>query len=205
MDIVVVGDSGLADETIWLAKMLGHNVLECVVDTGFSIKKDTKSWDWLQNNNAVKAVIAIGNPAIKHRMHWAVKKICGQDCFTNLISPHAIIAPGVKLGSGNIIQSGVIISPDVEIGDHCLLNLHVTIGHGAKIGSFVTLNPGANISGNVKIFDGAFVGTGAQILEKLTLGTGCVIGAGAVVTRDAQAQKTYVGVPARDLDKKEKN
>jgi serine acetyltransferase len=45
------------------------------------------------------------------------------------------------------------------------------------------------------------VGTGARILQQLHLCSQSVIGAGAVVTRSIEEPGTYIGVPARKMEK----
>jgi len=54
--------------------------------------------------------------------------------------------------------------------------------------------------GNVTIGEQCFVGLGAVIRNDIKLAPRCLIGAGAVVMADTQAEKVYVGNPARRLN-----
>ena len=49
---------------------------------------------------------------------------------------------------------------------------------------------------------GASIGAGAVVLPGITIGAGAMIGAGAVVTRDVPPGETWIGNPARKLEKR---
>ncbi|MEO1414072.1 MAG: acetyltransferase [Bacteroidota bacterium] len=119
--------------------------------------------------------------------------------FVKLIHPNVVYGEDLILGEGTIICAGTVATVNVQIGRHCHINLQCTLGHDAILEDFVTLYPGVRMSGNVYVESEVEIGTGAIVLPGLKLGKGCVIGAGAVVTKDCEAGKTYVGVPARAI------
>lgn len=102
---------------------------------------------------------------------------------------------------GTIICPGAIITTNVTVGRHVIVNLNATIGHDCQIGDFVTISPGAHLSGNVKVGNLCYIGTGAVIREKITICDGVTIGAGSAVVNDITEPGTYVGVPAKKIDK----
>ncbi|NLJ79606.1 MAG: serine O-acetyltransferase, partial [Firmicutes bacterium] len=51
--------------------------------------------------------------------------------------------------------------------------------------------------------DDVFIGTGAKILGPITIGRGAKIGANAVILKDVEPGTVVVGVPGRQVIKKE--
>ena len=151
-----------------------------------------------EENTAI--VIAVGSSKTRKKIY---EKICavGKFQFPNLVSPDVKMARTVKIGKGCIILPGCILSGDAYLEDFVILNLSSTIGHDAKLKSFVMVYPGVNISGNVTIQETTEIGTGSQVIQGLTICENCIIGAGAVVVRDITEEGTYVGLPARKINK----
>jgi serine acetyltransferase len=87
---------------------------------------------------------------------------------------------------------GIIVSGDTVIGDDCILRNGVTIGM-KKIGE-----PGSPVIGNR-----VEIGAGAKILGKIHIGDDAQIGANAVVIRDVPAGHIAVGIPARNIPRKD--
>lgn len=61
--------------------------------------------------------------------------------------------------------------------------------------------PGANLAGDVKLNEGAFVGSGATVLNGVVMERNTILGAGGVLTKNLDAEKTAVGVPAKTIEK----
>jgi len=91
---------------------------------------------------------------------------------------------------------GIVIHPNVTIGDDVVLWHNVTIA--ADTLSFTPHK--------VRVGDGVMLGTGATVVARpdrdLVIGAGARIGAGAVVTGDVEPGATYVGVPARRVQRR---
>lgn len=87
------------------------------------------------------------------------------------------------------------------IGEYAYVMKHAHVGHDAYIGGNVNLAPGCVIGGHVHVGAGSRVGIGAVIRPRIDIGDGCVIGAGAVVVDNVPAGETWVGNPARRLEK----
>lgn len=111
---------------------------------------------------------------------------------------------------GLIMCEGVIVTVDVDIGRYVHLNIGSMIGHDCVIGDFVTINPGVFVAGNVRIEDEVLIGAGATIRDgtranPIVIGKGATVGAGAVVVKNVPAGETWVGNPARKLERRKED
>lgn len=105
------------------------------------------------------------------------------------------IHPGATIGRGLFIDHGmgVVIGETAEIGDNCTIYHGVTLGGTGKdkgkrhptIGNNVLLSAGAKILGPFKVGDNSR------------------IGANSVVLHEVEPNTTVVGVPGRDIKRKE--
>ncbi len=107
--------------------------------------------------------------------HWLSTKYCLQ------------IYPGQKIGYGLCLSHGVniIVNPATVIGNNVNLSQFINIG---------TTKDSAAV-----IADGTTIFPMACIVNDVHIGREVTVGAGAVVTKDAPAQSTVAGVPARVL------
>lgn len=87
------------------------------------------------------------------------------------------------------------------IGEGTKIDSLVHIAHGAKIGKNCLIVAGSIIGGSVVIGDNCYIGMGAKIKNKVKIGKGVTVGAGAVVLKDIPDFETWVGVPAKKLEK----
>ncbi len=104
------------------------------------------------------------------------------------------IHPGAKIGKRFFIDHGhgVVIGETTVIGNDVMMYQGVTLGgtgkdkgdRHPKVGNNVTIGAGAKILGNIKIADNT------------------VIGANAVVLKETELDGVYVGIPARNVNKK---
>lgn len=114
-------------------------------------------------------------------------------------------------------RGGVLIEANVSIGAHTCVDRAVNgytsieygskvdnlvhIAHGAKVGKHCLIVAGAVVGGSAEIGDYSYIGMGALIKNKIKVGKGCTIGMGAVVLRDVPDGETWIGNPARKLEK----
>jgi acetyltransferase EpsM len=115
--------------------------------------------------------------------------------FASAISPHAIIAPGVRIGAGSVVAPLVIVSVDATIGDHCVLNGAAQLGHDAVLEPNVSLAPLAFVAGTARVATNSLIGPHTTVLEGRNVGREVIVGAGATVLRDVADGATIA--PAR--------
>lgn len=111
-----------------------------------------------------------------------------------------IMGDYVEVGSNTCIDRGALA--DTMIGDYSKINNLCHIAHNNKIGRNVTVTGCVNISGSNVIDDNVWIAPNASIKGWIHIGEGAVVGMAAVVVKDIPAHETWVGNPARKLEKK---
>ncbi|MFO7689173.1 MAG: serine O-acetyltransferase EpsC [Cryobacterium sp.] len=111
--------------------------------------------------------------------------------FTTGIEIH----PGASIGRRLFIDHGmgVVIGETAVVGDDVMLYHGVTLGAKSWKGAL------RGDRRHPTVQNGVTVGAGAKVLGPVTIGAWSTIGANAVVTRDAPAHSTLMGIPAREV------
>lgn len=113
---------------------------------------------------------------------------------------HLIIGDEVEIGANTCIDRGAL--SDTVIGDYTKINNLCHIAHNNKIGENVVIAGCVNISGSCVIDDDVWISPNVSLRGFNHLGKGCMVGTGAVVTKNVPDAETWVGNPARKLEKK---
>lgn len=126
------------------------------------------------------------------RLRLAARFVSSAGRFLTGIEIH----PAARLGRRLFIDHGMgcVIGQTAEIGDD------VTLYHGVTLGG-VTLE---DVKRHPTIRDRVVVGAGAQVLGPVTVGEGALIGANAVVLADVPPGVTMAGVPARQVQPRDR-
>jgi sugar O-acyltransferase (sialic acid O-acetyltransferase NeuD family) len=195
--------SFIADSAFYIFGQGGFakEVRQLMIDCGAKTLTMLGKNDEVNIPNDDFALLGVGTPELKLKIVSELQKNNNLPKFINVYHPTAIVG-NTFFGKGNIVCAGTIFTVDVQVDDFNAFNLNCTIGHGCKIGSYNQVNPGTNISGGVTIGDRCLIGTGVQILEDINICSDVLIGAGAVVSKDLVEAGTYVGIPARRIEKK---
>ena len=124
--------------------------------------------------------------------------------YFTFIHPTALILDDeIIIGEGSFIGANSILTTNIQIGNHAILNRGNHIGHDCIIGNYFSAMPGSIVSGNVHIGNGVYLGTNSSVIEKKYLLHDIVIGANSVVIKDITERGTYVGVPAKKIEKQD--
>lgn len=111
-----------------------------------------------------------------------------------------IMGDYVEVGANTCIDRGSL--SDTIIGDYTKINNLCHIAHNNIIGKNVSITGCVNISGGNVIDDDVWIAPNSSLRGYIHLGKGCTLGMGAVATKDIPAGETWVGNPARKLEKK---
>lgn len=216
MEAFIFGAGGFAKEVEWL-------ISECHIDPKPIVKAfvtNTKDpnlgksindipiiseeeylLDW-NKKKLHQAYIAVGAPQLKKKIFEVISN--GQVSFPNLIHPSVLFDSRdnvVSFGHGVIIFPTASLTTCISISNFVHINPGATIGHDSSIGQYSTISPGASISGNVFLGEQVFLGTKSCTIERINVASKIIIGAGAVVLDSLTVQGTYVGVPAKRVEK----
>ena len=148
--------------------------------------------------NDIEYVIAIGNAEIRERI---AQKLFGVHWYT-AIHPTAVISDiDTEVDDGTVVMANAVINTGSRIGKHCIINSGAVVEHDNHIADFVHISVGAKLAGTVNIGKRSWIGIGATISNNVNICADCIIGAGAVVIKNIEEVGTYVGVPAKRIDK----
>lgn len=146
-------------------------------------------------------VCGLGMPWDKHKVMPALCQR-GARCLT-VIHPTAVIGAHVRLGTGCVICPLTVASTNVVLGDFVVLNTTgAYAGHDCSIGSFSTVSPGASVLGWAAVGQEVLLAVNSSVLPHAVVEDGVTVGAGAIVHKFAERNSTYIGNPARKLEKK---
>lgn len=166
--------------------------------------QDFQKWIKGKKREEIGFCVAIGNPHGKIRLQLH-KKLTDNGLKPISFSHNtAFIDKKAKIGIGAQILAGAIIATEVTIGTQCIINANASIDHECKLADGVEIGPGATLCGLIKVNNNVWVGAGATILPRIEIGTDAIVGAGAVVTKNVLPGITVVGIPAKQLIKKDK-
>jgi sugar O-acyltransferase (sialic acid O-acetyltransferase NeuD family) len=153
--------------------------------------------DWIRSSRETDMhyVIAVADTRIKAQI---ARRLDQQPlAFETAIHPSVILAGGVRVEPGSILNAGVVVAYDTLICAHSTVNLNATVGHDCILGRFSTVAPGANIAGHVRVGEGGDVGMNATVAAGVTIGEWSSVALGSVVMKDVAAGQRVFGNPAR--------
>ncbi|MCQ6264733.1 acetyltransferase [Fictibacillus sp. WQ 8-8] len=143
--------------------------------------------------------VAIGDNLI--RANVQAKLEAEGATIPTLIHPTAAIGRQVELSPGTVVMAGAIINCCTNVSKGCIINTGATVDHDSFIEEYVHVSPGSHIAGTVRVGRGTWLGAGSVVSNNIYIKQWCIIGAGTVVVKDINETGTYVGVPARKIEK----
>jgi sugar O-acyltransferase (sialic acid O-acetyltransferase NeuD family) len=102
-----------------------------------------------------------------------------------------------SIGDNCFILEDNTIQPFTTIGNNVVLWSGNHIGHHSVIEDNIFFTSHVVVSGHCRIKRGSFLGVNSCIRDGITVGENCVVGMGSVVTKNTEADSTYIGSPAR--------
>jgi sugar O-acyltransferase (sialic acid O-acetyltransferase NeuD family) len=144
-----------------------------------------------------KCIVAIGDNG-KRKIFFEMLQAKQQ---YSVISSLAYISKYAQIKNGCFVGNFSHIGPEAVIGENSIINTAAIIEHETKIGSHSHVAPNVIVAGRVTIGDLVFVGCGATIINNVTICSQVVIGAGATVINNIAEPGTYVGCPAKKVQR----
>lgn len=176
---------------------IGANTVigKCIIRNDVTIHSNVTLYDnvIVENNVIIHAGSVIGVDGLG----------CERDKDGILIKfPHlggVVINENAEIGANCQIAKGAL--SNTIIGKGTKINAGCYIAHNVVIGENVWISPHVKITGSTKIKNNVTIFTASVIREQRTIGEGATVGMGSVVTKDIPAGETWVGNPARKLEK----
>lgn len=198
--ITILGASGHGKVVADIAKLCGYEEIE-FLDDDETVKYCGlypvvgKCKDALQKENTI--FVAIGD--FVYRKQYL--KMLEHKKIPVLIHPSAIIAADVEIGFGTVVMAGTVINSGSRIGCGCIINTCSSVDHDCVIGDYAHIAVGSHLCGTVTVGDETWIGAGVTVSNNINICGQCIIGAGAVVIDDITVPETYVGIPAKRLER----
>lgn len=159
-----------------------------------------RSHQWKECDNVISEISYIHPTAVIGRSGFGYVRNEGGGLERMPHAGNVVIGDGVNIGAHTCVDRAVIGS--TVIGEGSKLDNLIHIGHGAKIGKYCLIVAGAVIGGSAEIGDRCYLGMGCLIKNKVKIGNDVTVGMGAVVLKDIPDGETWIGNPARKLEKK---
>ncbi len=128
---------------------------------------------------------------------------CSREADGTLVKfPHlggVVIGNNVEIGANCQIAKGVL--SDTLIDDGCKINGLCFIAHNCHLEKNVWITGDTMLCGSIHVKPNTTIYSNVIIREQSTIGERVTIGMGSVVTKNVPDGETWVGVPARKLEK----
>ena len=108
------------------------------------------------SNEYANAVIAIGNPDVRHSLIGMIKEETPLHLVT-LVSPKAYVSPSAQIGKGCIIEPMAVVHTGCVLGEGCFICAGAVVNHAATCGDCVQVDCNATVSGYAWVHEGAKV------------------------------------------------
>lgn len=177
---------------------IGANTLigDCVIGDGCSIMPNVCIHDGVElgNDVIVQSGAVLGTDGLG----------CSRDNDGRLTKfPHLgglKICDKVEIGANCSVARGSF--QDTIIGEGTKINSLCFIAHNCVLGKNVLITGSSMLNGSVHIGDDSTIYSKVIIRDQIVIGKKVVIGMGSVVTKNIPDNETWVGNPARKLEKK---
>lgn len=118
--------------------------------------------------------------------------------FATLVDP-GVDVEGVELARDVIVYPNAVTGAEAFIDEGSVVFMGAVVGHESRVAPGCVIAANAVLNARVHLEEGVYVGTCAAILPEVTIGAWATVGAASLVSRDAPAGSTVMGVPGKAL------
>jgi sugar O-acyltransferase (sialic acid O-acetyltransferase NeuD family) len=203
-DVILVGTSSLARETLNLVRAIGtHQPIGFLDDSA-------ERWGTL-----VAGLPVLGGLDAVQRAPDAALLICvtsgttraalaarlreqgvDDDRYAYAVHPSVEVARNCRVAPGSMVFAGVVMTSDVTVARHVVVMPNVSFSHGNRIQSFATIGAGVSIGAGARIGEEATIGMNASVRDRARIGRRSSLLMGSVLLRDLPPGETWMGMPA---------
>lgn len=201
--LVIIGAGGHAKVICDIALCCGYEKIIFLDDSqkqksvlGFPVCGKTGDFLKFKENDFI---VAIGNAAVREKITNELLK--NEITPVTVVHPGATVAKSARLSFGIAVMAGAVINPDAVIEEGCIINTGATVDHDCVIEKYCHVSVGCHVAGTVHVGKSTWLGIGSAVSNNVCICENCIIGAGAVVVKDITQSGTYVGVPAKRIEK----
>lgn len=166
---------------------------------GVSIQQETDERIASLIQKRYAGFVAIGDNTLRQKLLRKIRSMGAS--IATIVASSAVVSPWARIGTGTIVMPGAVLGADVTVGEGCIINTSSSVDHDGRLDNFTHLCPGVHLAGEVHVGEGAMLGTGCSVIPRCKIGKWSVVGAGAVVLKHIPERQTWIGCPARPIDK----
>ncbi len=206
--LVLIGGGGHCKSVIEVAESIELPILG-VLDMPENVGKSILSTKIVGTDSEITAyvekvdfVITVGfikNSNIRVTLYEKVKSANGH--LAHIIASTAHVSKYSKIGDGTVVMHHALVNANVQIAENVIINDFANIEHDVVIGAHSHVSTGVMVNGAVQIGQRCFIGSQSVIANGVHICDDVIIGAGSVVVKDIVKPGTYVGNPAKCLEK----
>jgi sugar O-acyltransferase (sialic acid O-acetyltransferase NeuD family) len=208
-DLILIAASGLAREVLATVRDSGQFDVAGILDDDPARAGTTMDGAHILgpvshalNYPDAKVVVCVGAGSGRSRV---VARLAGLGFpdrrYATVVDASVRLPEGCHVGRGSILLGHVTLTAGVTIGSHVVVMPGVTLTHDDVVEDFATFAAGVSLGGGVRVGRAAYLGMNSSVRERTVIGAGATVGMGAVVLADVPAEQTWVGVPARALER----
>jgi UDP-3-O-[3-hydroxymyristoyl] glucosamine N-acyltransferase len=176
--VYIIGQGPYAHE---LQSWLGHDATTHVIDHE-SLEKIPAG-----------SQVMLGFQNIEYRTKFLLTNDTGRYVWPSFVHDTSIMADGVSIGPGTVVNPQCVIGHGVSIGSFNNIGIMSKIGHADVLGINVVTSPGTMIGGSTTIGDHVFFGQMCSIKDKLEISSNTYFAMNSVVSKNIVCPGKYVG------------
>jgi sugar O-acyltransferase (sialic acid O-acetyltransferase NeuD family) len=209
-NLILIGGGGHCKSVIDAAESSGYNILG-ILDTSENVGKSICGIDTIGTDDKIMTyvndtafIISIGyvkNPYLRLKLYDQVKQFGGT--FATVIASTSYVSKYATMGEGTVALHQSCVNAGAKIGVNCIVNTFANIEHDVQIGDHTHISTGAMVNGGCTIGNSVFIGSQSVIKHGISISDNVIIGASSYVNNDIYETGTYIGIPARKINKNE--